>query len=100
LNSPHVVNLLNGEPQPIHAIERVTVPHTIYQWKQDAQRRSLAQELQASNREALQSAFSRGLAVVGYERDSDGNGSFLLSRWEEPKSIAAKSNEHKSEVNL
>ena len=85
LNSPRVVNLLSGEPQQIHSIERVTVPHTIYQWKQDAQRRSLAQELQASNREALQSAFSRGLAVVGYERDSDGNGSFLLSHWEEPK---------------
>src|SRR5580698_681001 len=36
LNSPRVVNLLSGEPQQIHSIERVTVPHTIYQWKQDA----------------------------------------------------------------
>jgi predicted GNAT superfamily acetyltransferase len=78
------VNLLNGEFQPIQSLERVTVPHTIYQWKQDAQRRKLAEELQTSNREALQSAFSRGLAVVGYERDSDGNGSFLLGEWEEP----------------
>jgi predicted GNAT superfamily acetyltransferase len=85
LNSPRVVNLLNGEPQPIQSLERVTVPQTIYQWKQDAQRRNLAQELQISNREALQSAFRRGLAVVGYERDADGNGSFLLGQWEEPK---------------
>jgi predicted GNAT superfamily acetyltransferase len=85
LNSPRVVNLLNGKPQPIQFLERVTVPHAIYQWKQDAQRRSLAQELQTSNRESLQSAFSRGLAVVGYERDSDGNGSFILGLWEEPK---------------
>jgi predicted GNAT superfamily acetyltransferase len=77
--------VLSGEPQPIQPLERVTVPHAIYQWKQDAQRRSLAQELQISNREALQSAFRRGLAVVGYERDSDGNGSFLLGQWEEPK---------------
>ena len=85
LTSPRVVNLLSGEPQPIQPLERVTVPHAIYQWKQDAQRRSLAQELQISNREALQFAFRRGLAVVGYERDSDGNGSFLLGQWDEPK---------------
>ena len=32
----------------------------------------------ADNREALESAFRRGLAVVGYERDEQGNGSFLL----------------------
>jgi predicted GNAT superfamily acetyltransferase len=100
LNAPGVVNLLNGEPQPIHTIERVTVPHTIYQWKQDAQRRNLAQELQASNREALQSAFSRGLAVVGYECDSNGNGIFLLSHWEEPKIDRSEIKERKTEINL
>ncbi|MCU1224977.1 MAG: GCN5-related N-acetyltransferase [Edaphobacter sp.] len=84
LNSPRVTSLLRGESQPVEAVERVTVPHTIYQWKQDAQQRALAQELQANNREALQAAFSRGLAVLGYERDSDGNGSFLLGPWSEP----------------
>jgi predicted GNAT superfamily acetyltransferase len=84
LRSDRVANTLRGEAQPIQVIERVTVPHTIYQWKQDAQQRSLAQALQTSNREALESAFRRGLAVIGYERDAQGNGTFLLGPWKQP----------------
>jgi predicted GNAT superfamily acetyltransferase len=84
LRSDRVEGILRGEAQPIEIIERVTVPHTIYQWKQDAQNRGLARALQSSNREALESAFSRGLAVVGYERDVQGNGTFLLGHWMEP----------------
>lgn len=84
LRSDRVAGILRGEAQPIEIIERVTVPHTIYQWKQDAQNRGLAQDLQSNNREALQSAFRRGLAVVGYERDAQGNGNFLLGHWKEP----------------
>jgi hypothetical protein len=64
-------------------VERVTVPHAIYQWKQDAQQRNLAQTLQSNNRIALESAFQLGLAVVGYDRDVEGNGSFLLGHWTE-----------------
>jgi predicted GNAT superfamily acetyltransferase len=64
-------------------IERVTVPQAIYQWKQDIEQRGLAQALQISIREGLQSAFHRGLAVVGYERDADGNGCYLLGPWKE-----------------
>ncbi|HEY2038809.1 MAG TPA: GNAT family N-acetyltransferase [Edaphobacter sp.] len=81
LTSPRVTEALRGEAEPNEILERVTVPHTIYQWKQDPQKRSLAQQLQISNREALQSAFDRGLSVVGYERDSEGNGTFLLGLW-------------------
>ena len=81
LNSPRVAGALRGEAEPTQIVERVTVPHTIYQWKQDPQKRSLAQQLQISNRELLQSAFDRGLSVVGYERDSEGNGTFLLGLW-------------------
>jgi predicted GNAT superfamily acetyltransferase len=84
LHSDRVVSILRGEAQPIQVIERVTVPHTIYQWKQDAQQRSLARALQSSNREALESAFHRGLAVIGYERDTQGNGTFLLGPWKQP----------------
>jgi predicted GNAT superfamily acetyltransferase len=84
LRSDRVANTLRGEAQPIEVIERVTVPHTIYQWKQDAQQRSLALALQTSNREALESAFRRGLAVIGYERDAQGNGTFLLGPWKQP----------------
>jgi predicted GNAT superfamily acetyltransferase len=84
LRSGRVASILRGEVQPIEVIERVTVPHTIYQWKQDAQQRSLARALQSSNKEALESAFHRGLAVIGYERDTQGNGTFLLSPWKQP----------------
>jgi hypothetical protein len=38
-------------------------------------------KVQANNRAALESAFDRGLVVVGYERDAEGNGSFLLGPW-------------------
>jgi predicted GNAT superfamily acetyltransferase len=81
LNSPRVVGLLQGDPQPMEVLERVTVPHAIYQWKQDPQQRSLAEALQRNNRTALLSAFDRGLAVIGYERDASGDGSFLLGHW-------------------
>jgi predicted GNAT superfamily acetyltransferase len=84
LRSARVESTLRGEAQPIDVIERITVPHTIYQWKQDPQQRSLAQALQSSNKEALESAFRRGLAVIGYERDAQGNGTFLLGPWKQP----------------
>jgi predicted GNAT superfamily acetyltransferase len=81
LTSPRVTGTLGGETELTQILERVTVPHAIYQWKQDPEKRLLAQQLQISNREALQSAFSRGLSVIGYERDSEGNGTFLLGLW-------------------
>jgi predicted GNAT superfamily acetyltransferase len=83
LRSDRVAGMLRGEAPQTEVIERITVPQTIYQWKQDAQQRSLARALQSSNREALESAFHRGLAVIGYEVDAQGNGSFLLGPWME-----------------
>ena len=84
LRSERVAGILREEAQPIEVLERVTVPHTIYQWKQDVQLRSLAIAVQTGNREALESAFRRSLAVIGYERDEQGNGNFLLGHWKEP----------------
>jgi predicted GNAT superfamily acetyltransferase len=83
LRSPRVASVLQGETQPTPILERVIVPQAIYQWKQDVEQRGLAQALQISIRDALQSAFHRGLAVVGYERDADGNGCYLLGPWKE-----------------
>lgn len=83
LNSPRVVETLRGEAKVREAVERVTVPHAIYQWKQDPEQKVTAQQLQMSNRKALESAFARGLAVVGYERDAAGSGSFLLGPWDD-----------------
>jgi predicted GNAT superfamily acetyltransferase len=81
LKSPRVQTILGGGLEPKEAIERITVPHAIYQWKQDPKTRSLAQELQETNRKTFESAFGRGLAAIGYERDADGNGTFLLGKW-------------------
>jgi predicted GNAT superfamily acetyltransferase len=85
LKSPRVLETLRGEAKTPDAMERVTVPHSIYQWKQEPEQRSKAQQVQLNNRTALESAFSRGLAVVGYERDGEGNGSFLLAPWNDEK---------------
>jgi len=58
--------------------ERVFVPHQIPAWKADPERRADALRVQTGNRDALEAAFARGLAVVGYERTPEGDGAFLL----------------------
>jgi predicted GNAT superfamily acetyltransferase len=85
LRSPRVDSLLRGEAPLLEVLERIPVPHSIYQWKQDAQQRDLARAVQTQNRKAFQAAFHRGLAVIGYERDAEGNGIFLLGPWDEPR---------------
>ena len=35
-------------------------------------------------------AFADRLAVLGYERDAEGNGQFLLGQWDEPWSYASQ----------
>ena len=84
LRSGRVAKIIDGPTQLVEATERVTVPGAIYQWKQNPQQREQARTLQARNREALEAAFHRGLAVIGYERDGEGNGSFLLGPWQPP----------------
>ncbi|MGZ4839737.1 MAG: GNAT family N-acetyltransferase, partial [Terriglobales bacterium] len=59
------------------------VPGAIYDWKASKPDRGRAAQVQTHNRELLVSAFSLGLAALGYRRDGDGNGSFLLGRWDE-----------------
>jgi len=61
-------------------LERIDVPCIIHDWKRDPGRRSLAESLQTRNRLILESAFARGLAVIGYERCANGDGMFLLGR--------------------
>jgi predicted GNAT superfamily acetyltransferase len=81
LRSARVLRIL-GEAAPEGGAqkisEEVVVPHELYQWKQETATRELASDRQRCNREALQSAFARGLAVVGYRRESNGDGHFLL----------------------
>ena len=61
--------------------DSVMVPAAIYAWKADATTRSQAEAVQTRNREQLQDAFERGLAIVDYRVDEDGNGHFVLGRW-------------------
>lgn len=56
----------------------VLVPYQLAQWKQEAATRELALARQQANREAFQAAFARGLAVVGYRKDPNGDGNFLV----------------------
>jgi hypothetical protein len=58
--------------------ERIQVPGSIVEWKRTPNLRERAMELQTANRVALESAFQRNLAAIGYERDAEGNGTFLL----------------------
>jgi len=61
----------------------ITVPSEIYEWKASPAARGQAREIQEKNRAKFQSAFASGLAVLGYERDNQGNGDFLLGVWDE-----------------
>lgn len=84
LNSKRVCQLLEkGNPIVAHPEMMIKVPAHIYEWKSDPATRGRALETQLGNREQFLSAFSRGLAVLGYQRDQEGNGSFLLARPEE-----------------
>ncbi len=82
LRSPRVIRYLSGEARAETVVERVVVPQAIEVWKRDADRRDMALALQRRNREALQTAFSRGLAAIGYERTGDGDGCFLLGGYD------------------
>ncbi len=75
--------LENGSHPPIQVTETIEVPKEIYQWKATPETKAKAVEVQSRNRDKFQSAFGRGLAVLGYERDQAGNGKFLLGKWEE-----------------
>jgi len=90
LKSRRVTTLLGTGKRPeYNTEERVTVPADIYVWKANKADRDKAVAVQERNREQLMKAFGRGLAAVGYERDGEGNGSFLLARWDEEWSYGA-----------
>lgn len=83
LRSKRVESLLKtGSHPPLKPEMTVAVPAEIYTWKTAPQHRHKAEQVQARNREHFLDAFSRGLAVLGYERDGIGNGTFLLGKWE------------------
>ena len=91
LKSRRVEALLDaGKNPPIVTESGIEVPGQIYDWKSAPETRAKAQQVQERNREQFLRAFSRGLAVLGYERDSAGNGKYLLGCWDENWSYASE----------
>lgn len=79
LDSERVEAHLAGRPAAEAGIvERIEVPAAVGQWKKNAGERDRALALQQQNRERFIHAFSRGLAVIGFTRDAEGNGIFEL----------------------
>ncbi|HUS18947.1 MAG TPA: GNAT family N-acetyltransferase [Terriglobales bacterium] len=68
----------------------IDVPAEIYQWKANPEQRGRAKEIQLRNRKAFLEAFDHDLVVLGYERDTEGNGRFQLGTWDEAWSYSAK----------
>jgi hypothetical protein len=64
-------------------LKTISVPTEIYEWKASPATRERAREVQDCNRKDFLQGFSDGLAVLGYERDPQGTGKFLLGRWAE-----------------
>jgi predicted GNAT superfamily acetyltransferase len=83
LRSKRVCSVLAGEQPTFDVLEQVNVPAEIYQWKASDAQRVEARRIQASNAAAFEDAFARGHSVLGYQRNSEGDGSFLLGVWDE-----------------
>jgi predicted GNAT superfamily acetyltransferase len=79
LDSERVNATLDGSVPADGKIEdRILVPASIDQWKASEDTRERALAVQLENRRRFQQAFSRGLAVLGFVRDREGNGIFEL----------------------
>jgi len=89
LKSKRVETLLaTGKNPSFRAESEIAVPAQVYGWKASPETRGKAQQVQERNREEFLRVFARELAVLGYERDVEGNGKFLLGRWDEKWSYA------------
>jgi predicted GNAT superfamily acetyltransferase len=82
--------LTTGKIPPVACESSIQVPAQIYDWKAAPETRSQAQQVQQGNREQFLRAFAQELAVLGYERDTEGNGKFLLGYWDEKWSYASE----------
>lgn len=85
LNSKRVLARVRGESVPSWQPETtVPVPEQVGTWKASPELRQRALEVQARNGRELRSAFEGGLSVLGYELGPEGDGRFLLGKWDEP----------------
>ena len=87
LRSKRVQSSLAGAPFHNFDIEEtIMIPHQVGVWKSSEPGIHLARAVQTENRQRFQKAFSRGLAVVGFRRDPQGNGIFELAPFEHVRS--------------
>jgi len=95
LKSARVMNLLECKQGPQFPVEKkIGVPAQIYAWKSADATRQKAADVQTRNREEFLATFPTGLAVLDYERDAAGNGTFLLGRWNETWSYGPAVDQH------
>jgi predicted GNAT superfamily acetyltransferase len=84
LKSKRVENLLGwGAQSRFDTLRTISVPAQIYEWKLSPATRERAKEVQDCNRQDFLQSFSSGLSALGYNRDQNGNGKFLLGKWNE-----------------
>lgn len=85
LDSDRVNEILEDRHATQYEIEeRILVPAAIYEWKASPRGREQALAVQVENRQKFQAAFSKGLTVVSFARDAEGNGVFELGQWTQP----------------
>jgi predicted GNAT superfamily acetyltransferase len=90
LKSERVETLLaSGQNPPFDSSLKIEVPAQIYDWKAAPETRVKAQQVQERNRGQFLQAFNDRLSVLGYQRDAEGNGKFILGRWQENWSYAS-----------
>jgi predicted GNAT superfamily acetyltransferase len=84
LNSERVLTTLKtGAHPPVKAEVTVSIPAEVYQWKKCRDTRDKALQVQTTAREQLFKAFGEGMACLGYDRDGQGNGKFIVAKWNE-----------------
>ncbi len=89
MDTPRVRCAIEGKlPTASDILETITVPGAIYEWKNSAEHQEKACAVQSENRQRFLQAFAQDLTVVGFTRDTAGNGTFQLGIWQEPGPIS------------
>ncbi len=85
MKSKRVESLLaDGHRPDFTAHTHIEVSVEVSDWKSNAATRPQALSAQQTIRGQFAKAFADGLSVLGYERNSRGDGRFLLGTWDEP----------------
>jgi predicted GNAT superfamily acetyltransferase len=84
LDSPRVAETLEGCPGTYQIEECILVPASVSHWKASDKNRERALAIQLENRQKFQQAFARGLGILGFSRDADGNGVYELGALSQP----------------